>query len=39
MDLPERMQTKIKSRIGDNRLVYQPYNKDQILTILKSRIT
>ena len=38
MDLPERMQTKIASRIGNNRLVYEPYNKDQILTILKSRL-
>jgi origin recognition complex subunit 1 len=25
MDLPERMQVKIKSRIGKNRLVYEPY--------------
>lgn len=28
MDLPERLQPKIKSRIGNNRLVYEPYNKD-----------
>lgn len=27
MDLPERMQGKIQSRIGSNRLVYEPYNK------------
>lgn len=26
MDLPERMQAKISSRIGNNRLVYEPYN-------------
>jgi origin recognition complex subunit 1 len=26
MDLPERMQVKISSRIGNNRLVYEPYN-------------
>ncbi len=26
MDLPERMQQKISSRIGNNRLVYEPYN-------------
>ncbi len=26
MDLPERMQNKISSRIGNNRLVYEPYN-------------
>ena len=38
MDLPERMQTKISSRIGNNRLVYEPYNQHQILKILKSRL-
>lgn len=38
MDLPERMQVKISSRIGNNRLVYEPYNREQILTILKSRL-
>lgn len=27
MDLPERMHAKIQSRIGSNRLVYEPYNK------------
>ena len=30
MDLPERMQQKISSRIGNNRLVYEPYNLHQI---------
>ena len=38
MDLPERMQGKIQSRIGQNRLVYEPYNQQQILTILRSRL-
>jgi len=38
MDLPERMQVKISSRIGNNRLVYEPYNLNQILTILSSRL-
>ena len=38
MDLPERMQSKISSRIGNNRLVYEPYNLKQILTILESRL-
>ena len=38
MDLPERMQVKISSRIGNNRLVYEPYNTMQILTILSSRL-
>ena len=39
MNLPERLQSKIQSRIGNNRLVYQPYNKEQIKTILASRLT
>jgi len=38
MDLPERMNPKISSRIGNNRLVYLPYNLDQIRTILQSRL-
>lgn len=28
MDLPERLLTKINSRIGKKRIVYQPYNKE-----------
>jgi len=39
MDLPERMQAKISSRIGNNRLVYEPYNVEQITTILDSRLS
>ena len=38
MDLPERMQQKISSRIGNNRLVYQPYTLQQIQIILKERL-
>ena len=38
MDLPERLQAKIASRIGNSRLVYEPYNKEQIQTILESRL-
>mmetsp|Transcript_34807 Transcript_34807/g.25975 ORF Transcript_34807/g.25975 Transcript_34807/m.25975 type:complete len:80 (+) Transcript_34807:467-706(+) len=38
MDLPERFQVKIVSRIGNNRLVYEPYNLDQIKRILTSRV-
>lgn len=30
MDLPERMHYKISSRIGKNRLVYEPYTTHQI---------
>lgn len=28
MDLPEKLQSKIASRIGNNRLVYEPYNRE-----------
>ena len=28
MDLPEKLQPKIASRIGKNRLVFEPYNRD-----------
>jgi len=38
MDLPERLQQKIASRIGSNRLIYEPYNRLQILEILTSRL-
>lgn len=38
MDLPERLQGKISSRIGNHRLVYEPYNQEQIKTILGSRL-
>ena len=38
MDLPEGFLSKIKSRIGEKRLVYTPYNADQIKTILESRL-
>jgi len=38
MDLPERFLVKIKSRIGESRLVYQPYNENQIKEIIKSRV-
>ena len=38
MDLPERLQEKIRSRMGKNRLVYDPYTKNQILEILLSRL-
>ena len=34
MDLPERLQSKIQSRIGNERLVYEPYTSDQIQLIL-----
>lgn len=34
MDLPERLLPRLKSRMGNNRLVYPPYTKDQLMTIL-----
>eukprot|EP00826_Nyctotherus_ovalis_P011229 TRINITY_DN12935_c0_g1_i11.p1 TRINITY_DN12935_c0_g1~~TRINITY_DN12935_c0_g1_i11.p1 ORF type:complete len:686 (-),score=206.29 TRINITY_DN12935_c0_g1_i11:55-2079(-) len=39
MNLPEELQGKIASRIGCKRLVYEPYNKDQIQTILDTRVS
>lgn len=38
MDLPERFLVKIKSRIGESRLVYQPYSRNQIEKIIRSRV-
>lgn len=39
MDLPEKLQKKITSRIGNERLVYEPYSQQQIKKILESRLT
>ena len=38
MNLPETLLPKIASRMGNERLVYQPYNKQQIMEILKDRL-
>ena len=38
MDLPERFLIKIKSRIGESRLVYKPYNQQQVETIISYRL-
>jgi Cdc6-like AAA superfamily ATPase len=38
MDLPERLMPKIKSRMGDNRLVYEPYTRDELMKILEMRL-
>lgn len=38
MDLPERFLGKIRSRLGEQRLVYRPYNSEQIKIILESRL-
>lgn len=39
MNLPEELQGKIASRIGCRRIVYEPYNREQIQTILETRIS
>ena len=38
MDLPERFLPKIKSRIGETRLVYKCYNQQQIEDIISDRL-
>lgn len=38
MNLPEKMNSKILSRCGTNRLVFKPYTSDQINEIILSRI-
>ena len=35
MDLPERLLPKVLSRLGLARVVFAPYTRDQIRTILK----
>ena len=37
-DLPDRFKGNIQSRLGNNRISYQPYTAQQIVEILKSRI-
>jgi len=39
MNLPEELQAKIASRMCCKRIVYEPYNKEQIQTILDTRIS
>ena len=38
MDLPERFKGNIRSRLGENRIIYQPYTKEQIEEILSARV-
>ena len=38
MDLPERLLGKVSSRIGTNRIVYEPYTKEQIEEIISQRL-
>jgi len=38
LDLPERLMPKIVSRIGNNRLSFKPYLKDELIKILQIRL-
>ncbi len=38
MDLPERLLPKVASRLGLGRVVFKPYTRDQIGTILTARL-
>ena len=38
MDLPERLLPKVHSRLGMGRIVFKPYTKDQITTIVSARL-
>ena len=37
LDLPNRLLPKIKSRMGDNILMFKPYNKEELRIIIKDR--
>ena len=37
LDLPNRLFPKIKSRMGDNKIMFKPYNKEEIRKIIESR--
>ena len=38
MDFPERLTGKIKSRMGNHRLVFKPYTQEQIQNIIEDRL-
>ena len=38
MDLPEWFWGNVKSRLGTNRIVYEPYTDKQIIEILRTKI-
>lgn len=38
MDLPERLLPRIASRLGQRRVQFMPYNKQQIMEIIQSRL-
>ena len=37
LDFPNRLIPKIKSRMGNNKIMFKPYNKDELITIIKSK--
>ena len=37
LDLPNRLAPKIKSRMGNNKIMFKPYNKDELITIIESK--
>ena len=39
LDLPDKLNARINSRLGQNRLVFVPYRSDQMQTIIESRLS
>ena len=37
LDFPNRLIPKIQSRMGKNKIMFKPYNKDQLSTIIESK--
>ena len=37
LDLPNRKQQKIRSRMGNNKIMFKPYNKEELRIIIKDR--
>ena len=37
LDLPNRLAPKIKSRMGNNKIMFKPYTRDELITIIKSK--
>ena len=37
LDLPNRLFPKIKSRMGNNKIMFKPYNKEELRIIIKDR--
>lgn len=38
MDFPERLQPKLVSRMGNNRLVFKPYCQSEVKKIIEDRL-